>query len=282
MSCESDVKDAPTLPFEDEPLSMLICADPDSLVSWTAPVDVVEQDLGRLVDAIGDLEPAPDEPFDCQFDGGVGFHLLLRLPQDRVVRVAGDTGGCSLIENAGQRWLGGDEFFLTALELVEGQRKTASPPPPCLLPFATSLSARSTRGCSRPTRSSAKPATSCRRSRAGDRTPRSCLPSVRLSLFPVVTCVPSSTTCSRTLPEQGRRRWLRLPRRPGEPLHPDTGGPYGLGRPRSGGRLVPRVLRPFALDAARQPGHAVASVPRLPADPGRPSPLTLRASMVAP
>lgn len=128
MSCESDVKDAPTLPFEDEPLSMLICADPDSLVPWTAPVDVVEQDLGRLVDAIGDLEPAPDEPFDCQFDGGVGFHLLLRLPQDRVVRVAGDTGGCSLIENAGQRWLGGDEFFLTALELVEGQRKTASPP----------------------------------------------------------------------------------------------------------------------------------------------------------
>ena len=134
LSCDSEVKEAPTLPLPEEPVAMLVCGDPESMVPWTAPADVVEQHLGRLVDAIEDLEPVPDEPFDCTFDGGVAFHLLLRLAQDRAVRVKGDTGGCSVVESAGQRWLGSDDFFQTVLELVEEQRRGM--PPPVSLPPA--------------------------------------------------------------------------------------------------------------------------------------------------
>ena len=66
-TCNSELKEVPTLPLEAEPVALLVCADPDGSMPWMAPVDLVEGDLTGLVEALSDLEPTPDEPYDCTF-----------------------------------------------------------------------------------------------------------------------------------------------------------------------------------------------------------------------
>lgn len=139
LTCDSDVPDAPTLPLEEQPVALLVCADPDSSMPWTAPTDVLEQGLDRLTRQLAELEPAPDEPFDCTFDAGPDYVMLFRFADDRVMRLDGSTAGCRLVSASGADWFGGDEVMSTVVDLVHEQRATRTPPtdlpkaPPCTL-----------------------------------------------------------------------------------------------------------------------------------------------------
>ena len=135
LGCDSLVQQVPMLPLDAEPVAMLICADPDGSMPWVAPADLVEGDLTALVDVLADLEPTPDEPYDCTFQGGPGYDLLLRFSRDRYARIHGDTGGCGVVTVASREFFGADEVLDAALALVEEQREalpapTAVPKPP--------------------------------------------------------------------------------------------------------------------------------------------------------
>lgn len=134
LTCDSDVQEVPTLPLEAEPMAMLICADPDGSMAWVAPGDLVEGDLSALIEVLADLEPTPDEPYDCTFQGGPGYDLLLRFSRDRYARIHGDTGGCGVVSTAAGDYFGADEVLDTTLALVEEQR--ARRPEPTALPEA--------------------------------------------------------------------------------------------------------------------------------------------------
>lgn len=122
LTCDSDLAEVPHLPLDAEPVAMLICADPDGSSLWISPDDLVEGDLTPLVDALADLEPTPDEPYDCTFQGGPGYDLLLRFSRDRYARIHGDTGGCGVVSVASGDWFGADAVLDAALALVEQQR----------------------------------------------------------------------------------------------------------------------------------------------------------------
>ncbi|MBS2939217.1 hypothetical protein KDN32_15860 [Nocardioides sp. J2M5] len=123
LTCDTEVTQVPVLPLEAEPLAMLVCADPDSSMPWTAPTDLVEGDLSRLVDVLDGLEETPAEPYDCTFQGGPGYDLLLRFSRDRYARVHGDTGGCGKVSTSTGDYFGADEVLDAALALVEEQRE---------------------------------------------------------------------------------------------------------------------------------------------------------------
>lgn len=122
LTCDSELDAVPHLPLEAEPVAMLICADPDGSSPWISPEDLVEGDLTPLVDALAGLERTPDEPYDCTFQGGPAYDLLLRFSRDRYARVHGDTGGCGVVSVASGDWFGADEVLDAALALVEQQR----------------------------------------------------------------------------------------------------------------------------------------------------------------
>lgn len=128
LTCDSELKEVPTLPLDAEPVAMLVCADPDSTVPWTAPADLVEGDLTGLRAVLADLEEAPDRPYECTFQGGTAYDLLLRFSRDRFARVHGDTGGCGVVTVASGEWFGAQDVLDTALGLVERQRTTTEPP----------------------------------------------------------------------------------------------------------------------------------------------------------
>lgn len=135
LTCDSDLHEVPHLPLDAEPVAMLVCADPDGSSLWTSPDDLVEGDLTPLVDVLADLEPTPDEPYDCTFQGGPAYDLLLRFSRNRFARIHGDTGGCGVVSVASGDWFGADEVLDAALALVEDQRDrlpvpTALPDPP--------------------------------------------------------------------------------------------------------------------------------------------------------
>ncbi|PKH43520.1 hypothetical protein SAMN05192575_108161 [Nocardioides alpinus] len=137
LTCDSELHEVPHLPLEAEPVAMLVCADPAPVgsVPWTSPDDLVEGDLAPLVEVLGDLEPTPDEPYDCTFQGGPAYDLLLRFSRDRYARIHGDTGGCGVVTVASGEWFGANEVLDAALALVEEQRAarpvpTAIPDPP--------------------------------------------------------------------------------------------------------------------------------------------------------
>ncbi len=128
LTCESDLKEVPTLPLEVEPVALLICADPNSSVPWTAPSDVVQGDLSSLVTELSDLERAPEEDYACTRQGGPAYDLLLRFSRDRVATIHGDTGGCGVVTVASAEWFGATGVLDAAIELVEQQRATTEPP----------------------------------------------------------------------------------------------------------------------------------------------------------
>ena len=128
LTCDTEVKEVPALPLEAEPMALLVCADPDGSMPWTAPADLVKGDLSDLVDVLSDLEPTPDEPYDCTFQGGPGYDLLLRFSRGRYARIHGDTGGCGVVSTAARDYFGADEVLDAALTLVETQR-SARPAP---------------------------------------------------------------------------------------------------------------------------------------------------------
>ena len=137
LTCDSELHEVPHLPLEAEPVAMLVCADPDPIgsVPWTSPDDLVEGDLAPLVEVLAGLEEAPDEPYDCTFQGGPAYDLLLRFSRDRYARIHGNTGGCGVVSVASGDWFGADEVLDSALALVEEQRDrlpapTALPDPP--------------------------------------------------------------------------------------------------------------------------------------------------------
>ena len=96
---------------------------PDGSGPWISPGDLVEGDLAPLVAALADLESTPDQPYDCTFQGGPAYDLLLRFSRDRHARIHGDTGGCGVVSVASGDWFGADEVLDAALALVEGQRE---------------------------------------------------------------------------------------------------------------------------------------------------------------
>ena len=134
LSCDSELREVPHLPLEAEPIAFLLCADPDGSGPWTSPDDLVEGDLAPLVEVLADLEPTPDEPYDCTFQGGPAYELLLRFSRDRYARIHGDTGGCGVVSVASGDWFGADEVLDAALALVEGQRERL--PAPTAIPDA--------------------------------------------------------------------------------------------------------------------------------------------------
>lgn len=134
LTCDTEVREAPVLPLDAEPVAMLICADPDGSMPWIAPAELVVGDLSELVAVLSDLEPTPDEPYDCTFQGGPGYDLLLRFSRGRAARVHGDTGGCGVVSVAAGTWFGADDVLDEALALVEAQRE--SRPAPTALPKA--------------------------------------------------------------------------------------------------------------------------------------------------
>lgn len=128
LTCDSEVKQVPTLPLEAAPVALLICADPDSSVPWTAPAELVEGDLNELVAELSGLERAPDEDYACTMQGGPAYDLLLRFSRDRVAQIHGDNGGCGVVSVASGEWFGAPGVLDAALALVEDQRATAEPP----------------------------------------------------------------------------------------------------------------------------------------------------------
>lgn len=132
LTCGSKPREVPTLPLEAEPVALLVCADPDGSMGWTSPAEVVEGDLTNLVEVLAGLEPTPLEPYDCTFQGGPGYDLLLRFSRDRYARIHGDTGGCGVVSTAAGDYFGADEVLDAALALVEEQR--ARRPEPTTLP----------------------------------------------------------------------------------------------------------------------------------------------------
>lgn len=128
LTCDSEVKEMPTLPLEAEPMTLLICADPEGSMPWTAPAELVKGDLTNLVEALSDLEPAPDEPYDCTFQGGPAYDLLLRFSRDRFARIHGATGGCGVVTTAAGAWFGARDVLDVAITAVEGQRQRSDPP----------------------------------------------------------------------------------------------------------------------------------------------------------
>ena len=128
LTCDSELHEVPHLPLEAEPVALLVCADPAPIgsVPWTSPDDLVEGDLTALVDTLADLEPTPDEPYDCTFQGGPAYDLLLRFSRDRYARIHGDTGGCGVVTVASGEWFGANEVLDAALALVEEQREAPS------------------------------------------------------------------------------------------------------------------------------------------------------------
>ena len=128
LSCESEVKEAPTLPLPDEPAALVICAREGGGMEWTAPQDTLTGDLSGITDALGRLKPAPESPYDCTFQGGPEFDLLMRLPNDRAVRVHGGTGGCGVVSTSGREWFGAQDVLDAVLAAVEEQRSRTEPP----------------------------------------------------------------------------------------------------------------------------------------------------------
>jgi hypothetical protein len=128
LFCDSDVKEAPTLPLPHEPTALLICAREGGGTVWTAPQDTLTGDLSGITDALGRLEPAPESPYDCTFQGGPEFDLLMRLPDDRAVRVHGGTGGCGVVSTSGREWFGAQDVLDAVIEAVEEQRSRTEPP----------------------------------------------------------------------------------------------------------------------------------------------------------
>ena len=128
LTCDRGVKEVPTLPLEAEPRALLICADPEGSMPWTAPADLVEGDLTSLVEAMSDLERAPERPYDCTFQGGPAYDLLLRFSRDRFARIHGSTGGCGVVTTASGEWFGAQEVLDEAITAVEEQRASSDPP----------------------------------------------------------------------------------------------------------------------------------------------------------
>lgn len=128
LTCHSEVKEVPTLPLDARPVALLICADPDSSQPWTAPADLVNGDLTGLVSELSDLERAPAEPYDCTFQGGTAYDLVLRFSRDRYARIHGDVGGCGVVTTASGEWFGARGVLDAALGLVEDQRNRSDPP----------------------------------------------------------------------------------------------------------------------------------------------------------
>jgi hypothetical protein len=128
VTCDAEVGDAPALPLGTQPDALLICADLTNKHLWTAPADLVEGDLTPLVDALGDLEPAPLDDYACTMVGGPAYELVLRFPGDRYARVHGDTGGCGVVTVGSVEYFGATKVLDTALALVEEQRTRTGPP----------------------------------------------------------------------------------------------------------------------------------------------------------
>jgi hypothetical protein len=128
LTCDSQLRDVPTLPLEAEPVAMLVCADPAGSQPWTAPAEVVEGDLGRLVEVLSDLEPTPLGDYACTRQAGPAYDLLLRFSRDRFARVHGDASGCGIVTVASGDSLGAVEVLEAALALVERQRAATEPP----------------------------------------------------------------------------------------------------------------------------------------------------------
>lgn len=127
FGCSTVTRPVPYLPLDAEPEAMLICADPDSSQPWTAPPEIIEGDLGELVDALGDLEEAPPAPRECTFGGGPAYDLLLRFSRNRFARIHGDVGGCGVVTVASGEWLGAKDVLDAALAIVEAQRERRQP-----------------------------------------------------------------------------------------------------------------------------------------------------------
>lgn len=134
LTCDRALREVPALPLEAEPVALLICADPDGSLPWTSPTDLVEGDLAPLVEVLADLEPTPDESYDCTFQGGPGYDLMLRFSRDRYARIHGDTGGCGVVSVASRDYFGADEVLDAALALVDRQRDAR--PVPTAVPEA--------------------------------------------------------------------------------------------------------------------------------------------------
>lgn len=134
LTCDTELQEVPMLPLEAEPVALLLCADPEGSLPWTSPIDVVEGDLSELRAVLDDLETAPDEPYDCTFQGGPGYDLMLRFSRDRYARIHGDTGGCGVVTTGIGEWFGADEVLDTVLAMVEEQRDQR--PEPTAIPDA--------------------------------------------------------------------------------------------------------------------------------------------------
>ncbi len=128
LTCESEVKEVPTLPLEAEPTALLVCADADGSMPWTAPTHLVEGDLSGLVTALSVLEPAPDQPYDCTFQGGPAYDLLLRFSRNRFARIHGDIGGCGVVTVASGDWFGAQGVLDVVIAAVVEQRSRSKPP----------------------------------------------------------------------------------------------------------------------------------------------------------
>lgn len=128
LTCDSELREVPTLPLEVEPVALLVCADPEGSSQWVSPVDVVEGDLSELRAVLDGLEPTPDEDYACTLQGGPGYDLMLRFSRDRYARIHGDTGGCGVVTTGIGEWFGADEVLDAALALVEEQRERRPEP----------------------------------------------------------------------------------------------------------------------------------------------------------
>ncbi|NYE37296.1 hypothetical protein F4692_002429 [Nocardioides cavernae] len=128
LRCDRRVTEEPEPVMHDEPSALLLCADREGTVPWTAPADVVEGDLLPLLRVLAELEPAPPDPRECTYQGGPAYDLLIRYSSTTYARVHGDTGGCGVVTTNGNDFLGADRLLDAALDLVEEHRASARPP----------------------------------------------------------------------------------------------------------------------------------------------------------
>ena len=128
VSCDTYTRTVPYLPLDLEPEAVLICVDPESSQAWTAPPELVEGDLDRLVGTLNGLRRANPQPYECSFVGGPAYRLLIRFPRNRWATIDGDAGGCDLVTVQAATWFGARDVLDAALEDVDQQRRRTEPP----------------------------------------------------------------------------------------------------------------------------------------------------------
>ena len=125
--CADPAEPAPSLPLPEDAVAGRICEDGRAHFAWQPPQELLTEEIDGLLAVIAAQPPVADPDRHCTQQGGTGFDIRLEYPDDEVLSVFGDTGGCGELEVDGQRYEGAQAVLDGFLDRIEDQRTTATP-----------------------------------------------------------------------------------------------------------------------------------------------------------